>query len=227
MNKDIKNDIKKYKSLKKEKNELKSKVTNFMEKYEGEVNGIKKTILDKTHYVDKSLKDKTNSIERVYKEVVSNYSNLQTQVDLVKDKLYEIKKAENEKFNQMRKKLVLDDVTIKNKLDVTGVAFINKINTENIDLGSVKLDSNKLMFNNEASKIMVGNDVISVKEFFDIIKTMKYLKSKCGENLENCKPIDNDYLKQQEKKEIEILDSLKSLRKTTNDYLVNKKDNKN
>ena len=102
----------------------------------------------------------------------------------------------------MRKRLVLDDIRVKNKLDVNGVAFINKINTESIDLGSIKIDSNKLMFKNEASKIMVGDEMITAKDFFKIVKSIKNLKSKCGENLENCKPIDNKYLNQQEKKEV-------------------------
>ena len=102
----------------------------------------------------------------------------------------------------MRKRLVLDDLTIKNKLEVNGVAFINKINTESINLGSIKIDSNKIMFNNESSKLMVGDNVITVKDFYNIVKTLKLIKSKCGENLENCKPIDNKYLKQQETKEV-------------------------
>ena len=79
------------------------------------------------------------------------------------------------------------------------------------------------MFTNVGSKIMVGNDVITVKDFFGIVETMKYLQSKCGKNLENCKPIDNNYLKQQEKKDVDILESLKTLRRKTNDYLLNKK----
>jgi len=102
----------------------------------------------------------------------------------------------------MKKRLVLDNLTVKNKLDVNGVAFINKVNTDNLSLGSIKINSNKLIFNNEGSKIMVGNDVITVKDFFNIVKTMKDLQSKCGENLEKCKPIDNEYLRQQERKEV-------------------------
>jgi hypothetical protein len=223
-NNKIKKEIKIYKSLHKNKKNIESKVTNFLEKYEGEVKNIKSTILEKSHFVEKALKDKTNNFEKIYKDVVSNYSNLQTQVDVVKEKLEEIKKLENEKFNQMRKRLVLDDITVKNKLDVNGVAFINKINTDSVNLGNIRIESNKLMFSNEGSKIMVGNDVITVKDFFNIVKTMKYLQSKCGDNLEKCKPIDNDYLKQQEKKEIDILASLKTLRQITNDYLLNKKD---
>jgi phosphopantothenate synthetase len=102
----------------------------------------------------------------------------------------------------MRKKLVLEELTIKNKFDLNGVAFINKINTDSVSMGSIKIDSNKLMFSNEAAKIMVGDDVITAKEFFKIVKSMKNLQIKCGENLEKCKPIDNNYLIKQEKKEV-------------------------
>jgi len=107
---------------------------------------------------------------------------------------------ENSRFEQMKKRLVLDDLSVKNKLDVNGVAFINKITTDSIDFGNLRIDSDHLAFNNEASKIIVGNDVITAKEFFDVIKSMKYLKEKCGEYLEKCKPIDNQYLEKQEKK---------------------------
>jgi len=123
----------------------------------------------------------------------------------------------------MKKSLVLDDVSVKNKLDVNGVAYINKINTDSIDFGNLRIDSDHLAFNNEAAKIMVGNEVITAKEFFDVVSTMRYLKKKCGDNLENCRPIDSQYLKKQEKKEIEILENLQSLRKTTNEYLSKRK----
>ena len=84
------NDIKKYKALKKEKKSLESKVLNFVEKYQGEVKNIKSTILDKTTQVQKTISDNKINFENEYKNVVSNYSTLQTQVDLVKDKLDEI-----------------------------------------------------------------------------------------------------------------------------------------
>lgn len=224
-NNNIKLQIKKYKSLKRDKRHLEDKVTNFIEKYEGEVKNIENNIVKKTETVEQQLKQKSSSLDKTYKDVVSNYSNLQTEVDVVKEKLDEIKKLEDENFNKLRKRLVLDDVKVKNKLDVNGVAFINKINTDSVNLGSIRIDSNKLMFSNEGSKIMVGDEIITVKDFFAIVKTMKGLQKKCGENLEKCKPIDADYLKEQEKKEIDILENLKNLRKATSEFLLNKREN--
>ena len=89
-NNSIKNEIKKYKSLKKEKKSLESKVTNIAEKYQDEVKNIKSTILNKSQFVAKTIKDKERNFQNVYKDIVSNYSNLQTQVDVVKEKLQEI-----------------------------------------------------------------------------------------------------------------------------------------
>ena len=89
-NVNLMNDIKKYKALKKEKKSLESKVLNFVEKYQGEVKNIKSTILDKTTQVQKTISDNKINFENEYKNVVSNYSTLQNQVDLVKDKLDEI-----------------------------------------------------------------------------------------------------------------------------------------
>jgi len=223
LNKDVTRDVKKFKTLKKEKNELESKVSNFIEKYENEVQDIKSTIMNKSHQVEKTMKDKARNFDQVYHGVVSQYNTLQNQLGLVKKSLDKIKRDEQEKFNQMKKQITVDDLTVKKKLDVNGVAFIDKINTDMVDLGNIQIDSDKLVFKNQASKIMIGNDVITVNDFFNVVKTMKYLQSKCGQNLENCKPIDNKFLKEQENKEMEILNTLKTLRKKTSDYLIKKR----
>jgi chromosome segregation ATPase len=91
-NNNIREELKKYKSLKKGKKHIEEKVENFIEKYQGEVQNIESTIVEKTEKVEKKLKEKTQNLDQIYKDVVSNYSNLQVEVDLVKDKLEEIVK---------------------------------------------------------------------------------------------------------------------------------------
>jgi len=219
----IKSDVEKYKALKNEKDEITDNIKNYVHKYEGKINSIKSTILDQSDHLHETVEQKAEGIHEIYKGVVGDYTRLQTEVDILREKLSNIKQLEDDRFAQMRKSLVLDDISVKNKLDVNGVAYINKLNTDSIDFGNLRIDSDHLAFNNESAKIMVGNEVITAKEFFDVISTMRYFKKKCGDNLENCRPIDSQYLKKQEKKEIEILENLQSLRKTTNEYLSKRK----
>jgi len=106
-------------------------------------------------------------------------------------------------------------LSVNDKLDVNGVAYINKINTNLVDLGSIQISNNNLKFSNFNSKIMIGNEVITLKELVNIVFSFKNLQQKCGENLEKCRPVDEKYFEEQRNKEEEILINLKNLRKTT------------
>jgi len=225
MNDKVKKDIQKYKHLEKDKNEMENNVKQYVNKYEGEAKNIKSAILHESRNFHKSIRDKTHRVKKLYKEVVDAYSHLQTEVDLTKDKLSDIKKIELEKFKEMKKSMVLGNIRVKDKLDVNGVAFINKVNADSVDFGNLRIDSNHLVFNNEASKIMIGDEVITAKNMFDVMNTMKYLKDKCGDKMEKCEAMSEDLIKEQEKKEVGILEQLQALRESTDKFLAKRRKN--
>jgi len=113
----------------------------------------------------------------------------------------------------------LKDLKVKNRLNVDGIAFINKVNAKSIDLGNIKLDSNQITFLDENSKIVIGNEVTSIGSIVKNMGALNRLINKCGENFEKCKPISEDLIREQTSKQIEILENLKKLRGETTQVL--------
>jgi len=206
-------------NLKSEKNQILNKIHLFAGNYEKELGSISKSISDKNQLIKHSVTEKSKKIEEIYRSLIADYKNIGSGIGEIKTKLTELKNKENKKFSEIQNKFSLNELSADGGLDVYGVSFINKINTNKIDLGNVQISNDIIKFSNINSKIMIGNDVITLKELIDTVVLFKNLQKKCGDNLEKCRPVNKKYFEEQRNKEEEILKNLKNLRQTTHNLI--------
>jgi len=219
-NKKLEEKVKYINNLKSEKNQILNKIHLFAGNYEKELGSISKSISDKNQLIKHSVTEKSKKIEEIYRSLIADYKNIGSGIGEIKTKLTELKNKENKKFSEIQNKFSLNELSADGGLDVYGVSFINKINTNKIDLGNVQISNDLIKFSNINSKIMIGNDVITLKELIDtVVLFKKNLQKKCGDNLEKCRPVNKKYFEEQRNKEEEILKNLKNLRQTTHNLI--------
>jgi len=223
-NKKLEEQVEYFDNLRSEKKQIINKMHHFAGKYEKEIKDISKSISNKNGIIQSTISEKSKRIEELYHSLLNSYKNLDSDIGAIKSKLVDLKATESKKFSEIQDKFSLNELSVNDKLDVNGVAYINKINTNLVDLGSIQISNNNLKFSNFNSKIMIGNEVITLKELVNIVFSFKNLQQKCGENLEKCRPVDEKYFEEQRNKEEEILINLKNLRKTTH-FLIDKRNN--
>ena len=218
--------MKKFKSLnmdKKKKKKLSKKVVSFIQQYDSDVSKLKKNIQSSKNQVENKINKKDEEFKNLYKSTEKNFVNLQSQVSNVHSQLNDLVTEEEKKLKELKSNFQVKDLEVKGKVDVDGIAFINKLNAHSIDLGKIKFDSNGISFNDENVKLIIGKDVMTIGQLSANLKSFKKLISLCGKNFEKCRPVSDDVFREQADKQQAILDHLKKLRTETTKVLTRNK----
>lgn len=205
------------------KKKFKRNVVSFIQKYDKDVNNLKQNIESSKNLVEDKLTAKDQEFKKLYESTSKNFEELQDEVQNVHHKLNQLQVKEKKHIDKLRSNLVLKDLSIDKKLEVDGIAFLNKVNAQSIDLGNIKLDSNGLTFKNDNTKLILGNEVFTIGQLVTNMSNFKKLIEKCGENFENCKPVSQEIFRDQAAKQEAILESLKRLRADTTEVLTRHK----
>lgn len=222
MNEKLMNKIKKSESSHNKSKKFNKNVVNFIQKYDSDVNTLKKNIESSKTLVENKITQKDMEFKKLYEDTNQQFGNLQNQIVDVGKKVNQIENEEEKKINQLHSNFSLKNLKVDDKLNVEGIAFINKVNAKGIDLGNIKLEPEQITFLNEKSKITVGKDSTSIGDVLNSVNAFRSLVAKCGENLEKCQPASEDLLKEQASKQEEILNRLKKLRNETTQILRKK-----
>jgi hypothetical protein len=209
--------------LQKKDDEFTSNIVSFIQKNEMKVKNLKNEIKHSKNEISSKLTEKEEELSRMYSSANESFKSLQKQLKEVEERITEIKSEEKTKFKEMKNKLDLDHLTVEKKLDVDGNAFVeNTVSTNQVDLGNIKISSSDLVFYNENTKFIIGNEVISLRELVENMNVLSELENKCGEDLTKCKIVSKEEVARQQKKQEKILKDLKSLRAETEKILSHK-----
>lgn len=105
-------------------------------------------------------------------------------------------------LNSLKEEMNVNNLSVSNRLDVDGIAFLNRLKTSSIDVGSIKIENNSLMFSNGSTRLLIGKEVVTIQDLENMLTSFKSLQNLCGEDFSKCQPITEEYLKSQEKKEV-------------------------
>ena len=203
--------------LVKENEELKRNINDLKKTYNDVVQSKEQQILLLNQNHDMSLEN----CEKLIKEAESNYMNLKTEFDQVKEKI----KAKEDELNDLKQKNINKDTSINyymNELNkMKDVNYANEIEAKYNSLleENIKLKQKE---EEETSKLKEENDLI--KKNIEMIET-KY-KEKCKELNDNQKK-NNEEKKQIEKELQKYRIELKNFKNTQGKKGLNNKSNNN
>lgn len=214
--------FKNQKKAKKNKKSKRSKIVNFIQKYDNDVKDLQQNVDNNKNVVQTEIVQNEEELEKLYSSTYNNYNSLQNELKTVDNKLSAIEDEQNHDMSKIKTNFATKRMSVKNNLNVGGVALVDKVTTNSIDLGSIKLDSNGITINDDSVKINANGASVDVKTIMKAMKNYSRLVEKCGEDLSLCNPISREAQEENKHREEIILDSLKSLRRQVSTILDNK-----
>jgi hypothetical protein len=192
---------------------LSNDIVSFIQENEGPVSEIKNKMENKKNSLESELSDKESHFKSLYQQANTNFAALQNKLgDL--GKLFEaVKTNEKASFDGIKDKLNVSEMKIKDKLDVEhNVNVEGNVFSKNIDLGSFRGDGNSLIFENENTKLIIGNRIIHSQDLLRNLQLIQKFNNKCGNDLSHCKILSRDDLVKRAMKQGKMLEDLKGLR---------------
>lgn len=195
---------------------ISNNIVNFMEKNSNSLKVLKNEIQYQKSAVKNELTGKALLLNNLDENINKNFEQLYEKIQIVQGKIKSIKAQQKNKLEELKTRMGLETLKIKNKLNVEGHAYINgKISTNSLDMGSLKIDSENVILNNENTKLILGNEVIGIKELAKNLELILSIQHKCGEDLARCKFISAEEVKGSQRKQERILREIQTLRKET------------
>jgi len=148
-------------------------------------------------FVQKYDKD----VKKLEKNLKSSNKIINSEIDKKEKQFSTLSRKNSESFNILHEKI--------ERLE-------RRINS---NLNNNKLMRNNVITLNSTTQLKVDDQVYNVGELLEINQFVKKLKTKCGDNLENCSKVSQSDLKEQERREYDILNNLKQLRKRTEEII--------
>jgi hypothetical protein len=213
LNSKLSKKVNKKRRLNRKNKRVSRNIVSFIQKHDGAVTKIKTKIENKQNSIKTELSNKEAQFNSLYQEANSNFSSLQAKLgDL--SKLFEgVMNKENSQLNSLNEKLNLNEMKIKDKLDVGHNVIVDgKVISKNIDLASFRGDGDSLIFENEKTKLIIGNKIIHSRDLLKNLQLIQKFNNKCGDDLKQCKILTREDLIKRAMNHGKILEDLKGLR---------------
>lgn len=222
INKQLLKELDKKRKIKRKSLNLSDDLINLIETHEKPIVKFEQNLKTTQSKSEEKLKQKETELQASYGQVRKNLDVLVEKLDLTKKALKEVKSDEKLMNGEIKKFYSIDSLNVLNNVQVEESTSSRNVYTESVDIGNIKVDLEKILITNPQTEIIVGSEILSVKELVENLNVLEKLNERCGENLENCvqyneKHFENDMIKQKE-----IIEELKVLRKQTKD-IINKK----
>jgi hypothetical protein len=215
MNKSLLEEMEKRKQIKTLSQEASEDLVNLIEKTKNPLNSIETQIKNTEENFKEKITQKDSEVKAEYTKLLKNLDFLLEKMQKAEKSLEEISRDEALVNGEVKKNYETDRLEVQENIQNDGVTNVDAITSEEIDLGNMKIDLERILFNNPNSEIIVGSNVISLRELKENLEGMENLKRKCGEHLEKCSVYNGDALEKEIEKEDKIIDDVKVLRKET------------
>jgi hypothetical protein len=212
MNEKINSLIKANLKLNKKNKKTGEDLMSFIEQSENKVEKIKEKIKTNQNSLNEKLTDKENEFNKIYESAHTNFNALEAKLENMNKLFDEVKTNQNKIFDDIKEKVFLDKLKILKKLNVDGNAIINgKVNTKGLDVNTIRIEDNNIIFDNENSRLILGSNILHLKELLENIKYVENFSKKCGDDFSNCKIITEKDIKIRQAKDDKILNEIISL----------------
>lgn len=223
INKQLMKELDKKKKIKQKSLELSDDLINLIETHQTPIVQFEEKLKSTQEKSALKLEQKEKELNTAYSDVRKNLDKLVEKVDNTKNLLDEFNKDESLITGELKKNYSTDSLTVLNNVQVEGQTNANIINTESVDIGNIKIDLEKISIANPQTEIIVGSEILNVKELIENLEIMEKLNKRCGENLENCVQYNEEYFEEDMQKQNQIIEELKMLRKKTKDIIRKQK----
>ncbi len=219
INKNLMKELDKKRKIKKKSLELSDDLINLIETHQSPIVEFEQNLKKTQTKSAEKLQRKESELKQTYGEVRKNLDVLVGKIDKTKTALKDVKSDENIMSGEIKKNFSTDSLSVLNNAQVEGSTTANIVNTESVDVGNIKFDLEKIMIVNPQTEIIVGSEILSVKELVENLDVLEKLKTRCGENLQDCVQYNEEHFESDIRRQNKIIDELKVLRKTTKDII--------
>lgn len=215
MNKYLLGEMEKGKKIKNMKREASDGLVELIQKSESPINFMQKKIIKTQDIVQEKIREKETELNNEHQLLLKNLDNLVEKVQRADKSLKILQQDPSISSGEIKKQYETDKLNVKENIQNDGITYVNNVHTEELDLGNLKIDFEKLMFNNPDSEIVVGSNILSLKELSENLDLMDKLNARCGVNMEKCVIYNENIFEKEIANENKIIDGVKYLRKET------------
>lgn len=212
INKEILTQIEKKKKLKKKTLDLSGELINLIETCQAPIAEFENKLQATAQKASQKLGAKESELKKTYGDVRTNLDNLLEKVGIAKSSINEISNDESFLTGELKKNYVTKKLSVLNNVEVEGKANVHTIQTDSIDIGNIKLDLEKIYISNTNTEIILGAEILSIKELIENLELIEKLRVRCGEDLSSCIQYDNLHFQADMQKQNQIVQQLKVLR---------------
>ncbi len=213
MNGELMKELDKKRKYKQKSVELSDDLINLIETNQTPLVEFEEKLKTTKENSESKLEKKQKELNMVYSDVRENLDKLVDKVETTRRLLDEFNEDEKLSNGELKKNFSTDSLSVLNNVEVEGQTIANMINSESIDIGNIKIDLEKISIINPHYEIVVGSEVLSVKELIENMEILENLKKRCGENLENCVLNNEQNFKSDIERQNDIIEELTILRK--------------
>jgi len=215
MNKYLLNEVEERKNIKNLKKEASDDLVNLIQKSDSPINFMQKKVLKVQEIVQDKIAQKDSNLQNAHKILEKNLDLLVEKIQNA-DKTLKVISQDSALMNgETKKSYETDQLKVEENIQNDGITYVNSVRTEELDLGNLKLDVQKVLFNNPDSEIIVGSNILSLREMVDNMDLMEKLNTRCGVNMEKCIIYNEKVFEKEMANENRIIDGVKVLRKET------------
>lgn len=222
INKQLMEELDKKRKIKKISLELSDDLINLIETHQSPIVEFEQNLKKTQTKSAGKLKKKETELQQAYGEVRKNLDVLVGNLDNTYTALKEVKSDENLMKGELKKNYITDSFSVLNNAQIEGSTSAYIVNAESLDVGNIKVDLEKIMIANPQTEIIVGSEILSVKELVENLDVLEKLKARCGENLQNCVQYNEEHFENDMRRQNDIIEELKVLRKNTNEIIHRK-----
>jgi uncharacterized protein YukE len=193
---------------------------SFLQKHDQDVANINQKLASSQEQVKAELGKKDQEFKKLYDQATKKVSQIQNKVDTVNKKLEHIKDENIDKYEGLKNNMEVTNINVKGDL-TANIADIKHLKSDSIELPGIKISNGQIALKN--SMVSVDGETVDLGELVNDYQLFHNFLKKCGNNFENCKPIPQQVLDEQEKTQKAILDNLMKLRQHTYETLNAKK----
>ena len=215
MNKILLAEMEKRNKMKNLEKEASDDLVQLIQKSENPINFMQKKILKTKDIVQEKINQKDEELQNHNKILTKNLDILVGKIKIAEKSLKEISTDSSFVNGEIKRNYETDQLNVKENIQNDGITYVNNVHTEELDMGNFKIDMEKVLFNNPDSEIIVGSNILSLRELVENMELMEKLNTRCGVNMEKCIIYNEKNFEKEMANENRIIDSVKYLRKET------------
>ena len=215
LNKYLLSEMEKRKKMKNLEKEASADLVQLIQKSDNPINSMQKKVLKVQEIVKDKIQQKDSELQNQQKILQKNLDLLVGKIQKVEKALKELSQDSALMNGETKKNYETDQLQVEENIQNDGITYVNNVVTEELDLGNLKLDVEKVLFNNPDSEIIVGSNILSLGEMVKNMDLMDKLNSRCGATMDKCIIYNEKVFEKQMANENRIIDGVKFLRKET------------